>query len=163
MNELQTDNTIAPVEWPPHVVVATVVEQNGKFLLVHEEDDGRAVYNQPAGHWDLGESLLQAAVRETLEETGWEVKLDYLVGQYIHTAPHNGITYFRTAFAAQPLKQTTSELDSEIIEAVWLTYEEIKAKEAFMRSPMVIQVIDDYLAGKHYPLSLIKQINQHEC
>src|SRR5690606_27900096 len=114
-------------DWPPHLVVATVVEREGKFLLVYERDGDKLVYNQPAGHWDKGESIFAAAQRETLEETGWEVKLDFLIGQYSVYAPHSHITYYRTAFAASPLKKVSEQLDKDIVEAVWLSYEEIVA------------------------------------
>lgn len=144
--------------WPPHLVVATVVERNGKFLLVYEQDGDRRVYNQPAGHWDKGESIFAAALRETLEETGWEVKLEHLIGQYSVHAAHSNITYYRTAFAATPIKKVSEQLDKEIIEAVWLSYEEIVARKDLLRSPLVLRVIDDYLAGKKFPLDFISHV-----
>ena len=100
--------------WPPHMVAAVVVEQDGKFLLVHEHDGERRVYNQPAGHWDDGESLLEAAIREAREETGWEVSLSHIIGQYSYFSPYNQVTYFRTAFAAKPLRKVSDKLDKEI-------------------------------------------------
>jgi len=151
--------TQAPnTHWPPHLVAATIVEQDGKFLLVYENDNGRHVYNQPAGHWDEGESLPEAALRETLEETGWEVTLTHIVGQYLYHSPFNQFTYFRTAFAAKPLRKTSDKLDKEIIAAVWLSYDEILEKREEMRSPLVIRVIDDYLAGQKLPLSLVAHV-----
>ena len=145
------------------MVVAVVVERDGKYLLVHETDrdklgGSRRVYNQPAGHWDRGESIFDAARRETLEETGWEVELEALIGQYEYYSPFNGITYFRTAFAARPLRRVSEQLDKEIIEAVWLSYEEIQARQAQLRSPLVLRVIDDYRAGKRFPLQLIDHV-----
>lgn len=140
------------------MVVATVVEQNGKFLLVHENDGDRKVYNQPAGHWDEGERLQEGAIRETREETGWQVTLDYIIGQYQYYSPHNQVTYFRTAFAATPVQKISDQLDKEIIEAVWLTYEEILARKESLRSPLVIRVIDDYRAGKKFPLDLVSHV-----
>jgi len=144
--------------WPPHMVVASVVEKDNRFLLVFENDDGRHVYNQPAGHWDHGETIQEAAIRETLEETGWEIKLNYIIGQYQYQSPHNHITYFRTAFAATAIQQVSDKLDKEIIEAVWLSYDEIIERREQMRSPLVIRVIDDYLAGKKLPLSMISHV-----
>lgn len=144
--------------WPPHLVVATVVEQDGKFLLVYERDGDRLVYNQPAGHWDKGESIFDAALRETREESGWEVKLDYLIGQYSVHAAHNDITYYRTAFAATPIKKVSEQLDKEIVEVVWLSYAEIVARKAQLRSPLVLRVIEDYRAGKKFPLDFISHV-----
>jgi 8-oxo-dGTP pyrophosphatase MutT (NUDIX family) len=79
------------MDWAPHVTVATVIERDGKFLLVHEYDNflGKMVYNQPAGHWDEGETLQQAAIRETLEETAWQVQLTHWLGLYTYLAPSN--------------------------------------------------------------------------
>jgi len=144
--------------WPPHMVAATVVEKDGKFLLVYENDGDRKVYNQPAGHWDKGETIQQAALRETREETGWEVKLDYIVGQYQYYSPFNQVTYFRTAFAATAIQKVSDQLDKEIIEAVWLNYDEILDKREQMRSPLVIRVIEDYRAGKKFPLNLVSTV-----
>lgn len=144
--------------WPPHLVVATVIEKDGKFLLVHELDEGRKVYNQPAGHWDEGETIQEAAMRETLEETGWQVNLRHIIGHYLYYSPHNRVTYYRTAFAADAVSRVSETLDKGIIEAVWLDYDEIIAKRHEMRSPLVIKVIDDYLAGKHLPLDLVQHV-----
>lgn len=142
--------------WPPHVTVATIVERDGRFLLVHEEVEGQQVYNQPAGHLEPGESLLEAAVRETFEETGWRVKPVAVLGINLYQAPSNGVTYLRTSFIAAPLNfDKKAQLDIGIIEAVWLTYEEILAKRAQLRSPMTLQVIDDYRAGKRFPLEIL--------
>jgi len=153
MNDPATDTS-----WPPHLVVATVVEQDGKFLLVYEQDGNRQVYNQPAGHWDKGESIFEAARRETREETGWEVKLEYLIGQYSVHAAHSNITYYRTAFAATPIQKVSEKLDKEIIEAVWLSYDDILARKDQLRSPLVLRVIDDYRAGKKIPLDFISHV-----
>ena len=150
--------TRATDAWPPHMVVATVVEKDDRFLLVHEKDGDRQVYNQPAGHWDEGETIQAAAIREAREETGWEVRLDYIIGQYAYYSPHNQVTYFRTAFAASPIQKVSDKLDKEIMEAVWLTYDEIIRKREHMRSPLVIRVIDDYRAGKKFPLDLIAHV-----
>jgi ADP-ribose pyrophosphatase YjhB (NUDIX family) len=144
------------MSWAPHVTVATIVERENRFLLVYEEADGKKVYNQPAGHLDPNESLETAAVRETLEETGWSVRLTELLGINLYVAPSNGITYFRTTFIAEAISQDTSrKLDTGIIEAVWLTYDEIVTRKDQLRSPMTLQVIDDYRAGKRFPLNVI--------
>ena len=142
--------------WAPHVTVATLVEKEGKFLLVEEQPDGytHSVYNQPAGHLDNGESLINAAKRETLEETGWIVDITGFIGQYRFIAP-NGFTYLRHGFIAKAIsKVENAKLDTPIIQTHWLTYQEIEAKKTTLRSAMVMDLIDDYLAGQRYSLEL---------
>lgn len=147
------------MQWHPHVTVATVIEQDGRFLLVHEFDTFRQqmVYNQPAGHWDEGETLLAAAVRETREETAWEVSLTHWLGLYTYLAPSNGYTYLRVAFVGQAVSFLDTPLDEGIQAAVWLDYPTLLAKEAAgeLRSPLVLKVIEDYLAGRRLPLSAL--------
>lgn len=144
------------MNWAPHVTVATIVERAGRFLLVYEEADGKQVYNQPAGHLDPHETLQEAAIRETLEETAWHVRLTGVVGVNLYEAPTNGITYVRTTFIAEAVSQDTERsLDAGIIEAVWLTYEEILERRAQLRSPMTLQIIDEYRAGRRFPLAVI--------
>lgn len=144
------------MRFTPHVTVATVVEDDGRFLLVEELADGRAVLNQPAGHLEADESLIQAALRETLEETGWEVELTAVTGIYLYAAPSNGVTYQRVCFAARPVRQTDSPLDEGIIGPRWLTREELVAQPERWRSRLVLRCIDDYLAGERFPLALIR-------
>ena len=142
--------------WAPHVTVATIVERDNRFLMVYEEADGKQVYNQPAGHLDPNETLKAAAIRETLEETGWTVELTGVVGVNLYTAPSNGITYFRTTFIAKPLSHAPDyKLDTGIIEAVWLSYEELVARKDQLRSPMTLQIVEEYLAGRRFPLSVV--------
>jgi ADP-ribose pyrophosphatase YjhB (NUDIX family) len=140
----------------PHITVATIVERAGKFLMVKENSGGRLVYNQPAGHVEVKESLLDAAIRETLEETAWRVNLENLLGIYQYTSPENGITYIRHCFIAKAIEpRTERDLDEGIAEAVWVSLEELEQREFEMRSPLVLEVIRDYLKGVSYPLSLI--------
>ena len=142
----------------PHVTVATVVEDQGRFLLVEEQAEGRVVFNQPAGHLEANESLLQAALRETLEETGWEVELTGVTGIYLYTSPHNGVTYQRVCFAARPLRHRPDlPLDDGIIGPRWLSREEIIAAEVRWRSPLLLRCIDDYLTGNHGALELVRE------
>ena len=142
--------------WAPHVTVATIVERDNRFLMVYEDADGKLVYNQPAGHLDPDETLQQAAIRETLEETGWNVRLTGVVGVNLYTAPSNGITYCRSTFIAEALTQDKSRaLDTGIIEAVWLTYEELLERKDQLRSPMTLQIIEEYRAGRRFPLEVI--------
>ena len=142
--------------WAPHVTVATIIERDNRFLMVYEDADGKLVYNQPAGHLDPDETLQQAAIRETLEETGWNVRLTGVVGVNLYTAPSNGITYCRSTFIAEALTQDKSRaLDTGIIEAVWLTYEELLERKDQLRSPMTLQIIEEYRAGRRFPLEVI--------
>jgi 8-oxo-dGTP pyrophosphatase MutT (NUDIX family) len=142
--------------WAPHVTVATIVERDDRFLMVYEEADGKKVYNQPAGHLDPNETIKEAAIRETIEETGWTVELTGVVGVNLYTAPSNGITYFRTTFIAKPVSHDpTRPLDTGIIEAVWLTYEELVARKDQLRSPMTLQIIEEYRAGRRFPLEVV--------
>lgn len=146
-------------EWYPHLTVATIIESDGKFLMVKEISDGKTVFNQPAGHLDEDETLIDAAIRETLEETGWHVSIDALVGFYLHTSPHNKTTYFRALFAATAVwHDKERDLDDGILEAPWLTLEEIKEHTKMLRSPMVLQCIEDYQSGKRLPLDCISHL-----
>ena len=140
----------------PHITVASIIEREGKFLMVKENSAGRLVYNQPAGHVELNESLLDAAIRETLEETAWQVNLEQLLGIYQYTSPDNGVTYIRHCFIAKAIgPRTERDLDEGIFEAVWVSLEELEQRESQMRSPLVLEVIRDYLKGVSHPLSLI--------
>lgn len=144
--------------WYPHVTVATVVTRDQHYLLVEErcKNTGKLVFNQPAGHLEPGETLQQAALRETLEETAWEVELEAVIGLAIYTAPGNGVTYHRTTFAASALREHTGRaLDDGINGIEWMTFEEMQANSARMRSPLVIRAVEQYRAGHHYPLALI--------
>lgn len=144
--------------WTPHVTVATVVVRDGRLLLVEEVIDGRQVLNQPAGHLEPDESLAAAAVRETLEETGWTVHLSAFIGTYQWTAP-DGTPFLRFAYAAEALSHDPGRpLDTGILRALWLTPAELKADPARLRSPLVWQVVADYLAGQRHPLSLVKEV-----
>ena len=141
--------------WAPHVTVATIVSDGTRVLLVEESIAGRRVLNQPAGHLEPGESLIQAAHRETLEETGWEVELTGLVGIYQWQAP-DGTHFLRTTFAARPLQHHPERpLDRGIERALWLSPEQLKASTT-LRSPLVWRCVADWLDGRHYPLSVLE-------
>ena len=145
-------------QWIPHVTVATVIEREGLYLMVQERDKttGAMVFNQPAGHLEEGESLAAAALRETLEETAWQVNLSGILGIALVTSPANGITYHRTTFVASPLKQLeNATLDPDIHSTHWLSYEEILANSATLRSPLVLACIEQHRSGICYPLELI--------
>jgi len=145
-------------QWSPRVTVACVVEKDGRYLMVEEADksSGALVFNQPAGHLEQGESLVQAALRETLEETGWHVELTGLLAIALHDAPKLGITYYRTTFVARPLRlDTGARLDPDIHAVHWLDYEAILERSARMRSPLALAMIERHRRGICYPLDLI--------
>ena len=145
--------------WRPHVTVATVVPLDGRFLLVEEDVRGRTVLNQPAGHLDPDESLHAAAVRETLEETGWDVELDALLGVQQWVSAHSGRHFVRFTFAARPLRHHAGRpLDDGILRALWLTRDEVAAAAARLRSPMVLTSIDEWLGGRRLPLDAIRWV-----
>lgn len=145
------------MNWQAHVTVATIIEDQGRYLFVEELKGGKAVLNQPAGHLDPNESLQRAAVRETLEETGWDVELTSVIGIYLYTAPSNGVTYQRICFAAKPLRHNPQyPLDEGIIGPVWLTRDELVAQQERWRSELVLRCVDDYLNGEHFSLDLLR-------
>jgi 8-oxo-dGTP pyrophosphatase MutT (NUDIX family) len=145
--------------WKPSVTVAAIIERDGRFLLVEEETSDGIRFNQPAGHLDPNESLIDAVARETLEEAAHEFTPTALVGIYMsrYTSSRTGldVTYLRFAFAGELGAAHDRPLDHGILRAVWMTYEELLACKEKHRSPLVLQCIDDYLAGKRTPLSMI--------
>lgn len=147
------------MSWSPHVVVACVVERDGRFLIVEEQVNGRVLLNQPAGHWEQHETLIAAAQRETLEETRWDVEPQALLGLYHFDPPDLDYGFLRVAFTARALRERPElALDSGILRALWLTRDEILASRERHRSPMVVRCIDDYLSGRRYPLDLIAHL-----
>lgn len=142
--------------WKPNVTVAAVIEQDGKFLMVEEETTEGIRFNQPAGHWEADETLVQGAVRETLEETAYHFSPECLLGIYCWSHPGKDITYLRFAFAGKAHgHEPQRPLDSGILRAVWLSQEEIRATVERHRSPLVLKCVEDYLAGTRYPLELV--------
>jgi len=142
--------------WKPSVTVAAVMEREGRFLLVEEEDGGDLVYNQPAGHWEHGETLVEACEREVMEETAHRFEPAHLVGIYRWSPPGGQVTYLRFAFCGETLGvELERPPDEGILRAVWLAPEEIQALAPRHRSPLVWRCIEDYLAGRRYPLELI--------
>lgn len=143
----------------PRVTVATVVERDGAFLFVEEQARGELVLNQPAGHLDPGETLLQAAIRETREETGWSVQPTHVIGIYQWRSSH-GLDFVRIGFAAEAIAHDPDQaLDAGIERALWLTSEQMRAERARLRSPLVETLIDDWLAGIRYPLSMLHALS----
>jgi 8-oxo-dGTP pyrophosphatase MutT (NUDIX family) len=142
----------------PVVTVASIVEREGRFLLVEEETRSGLKINQPAGHLEPRETLTAAAAREALEETGWRVRPTALIGIYRWEAPDTGATFVRFSFAAEAHEHDASRaLDIGIARALWMSYEEIVARRADHRSPLVLRCIDDYRAGMRWPLDLLRE------
>ena len=146
-------------DWVPHITVATIVEQDGKFLCVeeHSKTSQGIVINQPAGHVERGESIIAAAIRETLEETGYLVEPEHLIGVQRWHKPNTDDTYFRIVLSAKVTQHdNTRELDAGIVQALWLSRDELTRRTMQLRSPLVAQTVDDYLAGAKHSLSILK-------
>ncbi|HEY4541667.1 MAG TPA: NUDIX hydrolase [Noviherbaspirillum sp.] len=145
--------------WKPSVTVASVIEQQGRFLLVEEETSDGIRLNQPAGHLDPNESLPEAAARETLEEAACEFFPDALIGiymsRYLSSRTGTEVTYLRFAFSGRLGRQLDQPLDEGILRTIWMTREEMAACTERHRSPLVLRCVDDYLAGQRMPLSLL--------
>lgn len=142
--------------WKPNVTVAAVLEREGRFLLVEEVCDDGLRYNQPAGHLECRESLIDAVVRETLEETAYHFAPNYLLGVYNWRHEAKDVTYLRFAFGGEIVGHDAARrLDDGIVAARWLTLDEIRASVARHRSPLILRCVEDYLAGKRYPLDIL--------
>ncbi len=142
----------------PDLTVAAIVERNGQFLLVEERISQRLVFNQPSGHVERGEQLVTAVIREALEETAWNFLPEYLVGAYFWDQPEKQRSYMRFTFAG---KVTTHDphrrLDRGIERALWMSHEQIRAHSLRLRTPMVLRCVEDYIAGRRYPLHFVRE------
>ncbi len=145
--------------WKPSVTVAAIIERDGLFLLVEEETSDGICLNQPAGHLEPSESLEQAVVRETLEETAHDFLPTALIGmymsRYLSSRAGQEITYLRFAFAGDLGAVHDRALDHGILRTVWMTHADLAACPDRHRSPLVLQCVQDYLNGKRTPLSLL--------
>ncbi len=142
--------------WKPSVTVAAVIEDKGRFLLVEELSEGRHVLNQPAGHLDPGESLVAACSREVLEETAHRLVPTGLVGIYRWHYAAKDVTFLRFCFRGRSMGADSSlKLDKEIVALHWLTAAQITDRKAEHRSPLVQKCVEDFLAGRHYPLDVL--------
>lgn len=145
--------------WKPNATVAAIVERNGQFLLVEETTSRGNRFNQPAGHLEDGETITQAVIRETREETAYDFVPESLLGVYHWRHEHNETTYLRFAFIGHVTNHyPEQDLDEGIVRAVWMDIDEIREKQALMRSDQVLTCFEDYLAGKHYPLETITHL-----
>lgn len=148
--------------WKPAVVVAAIIEKEGRFLMVEENTPTGIRYNQPAGHLDPGETLLEAVTRETLEETAHDFTPTELLGTYMlrydTPAGEHVRTFIRFAFVGELGAKQDRPLDKDIIRTLWMTRDELVACRNQHRSPLILQCVDDYLAGKRTPLSLLTSL-----
>ena len=144
--------------WKPRVTVASVVMQNNKFLMVEEMNQGQVVINQPAGHLEHGESLLEAVYRETLEETGWKIKPLALLGIMHWQRDDPERVYVRFSFLAEAIEMVDNAVIDPDIRAVhWLTWDDIASEQRFkLRSPLVMETLKAYRAGVRYPLECLQ-------
>ncbi|MGF6511580.1 NUDIX hydrolase [Paraburkholderia sp. 32] len=148
-----------PETWRPHVTVAAIVERDGRFLLVEEHTAAGLRLNQPAGHLEAGETLLEAVIRETFEETAHPFAPEALVGMYMthfERPDRAGTTYLRFTYCgAGGEPDPASSLDPDIVRTLWMSADELRACPERHRTPLVMQCIDDYLAGRRFPLDFV--------
>lgn len=150
--------------WKPNVTVAAVIERDGKFLLVEEHTSDGLRLNNPAGHLDPGEGIAEACAREALEETAWYFRPTQLVGIYLSRTPRSAdaidkrspVTYLRFTFCGELGDFVSSQrLDHGIVRTLWMSADEIRESVARHRSPVLLQCVEDYLAGSRYPMDLL--------
>jgi NADH pyrophosphatase NudC (nudix superfamily) len=149
--------------WKPHVTVAAIIEQNNQFLLVEEETSNGLAFNQPAGHLEAGEDIISAVKREVCEETAWQFEPKYIIAIQLWRKNPDLPSFLRVCFSGQAHSHNMEQaLDDGIIATHWLSRDEIAAKEAQLRSPLVLISVDAYLAKEQYPLSLLKTYLDYE-
>jgi 8-oxo-dGTP pyrophosphatase MutT (NUDIX family) len=148
------------VLWNPEVTVAAIVERDGRFLMVEERSAGRLVLNQPAGHLEDRETLIDAVIRETREETAWRLTPAALIGTYLWRNPENERTFLRFAFCGSvDDHQPGQPLDTGILRAVWMSHDQLLAQPGRLRSPLVLRCLDDYLRGMRQPLDSVAALS----
>jgi len=144
----------------PDITVAAVTETDGRFLVVEERINRRLVFNQPAGHVEDGETLLEAVVREVREETAWGFEPRELLGVYIWQNPASGRSYLRFAFTGKVMDHDAQQpLDRGIVSTHWLSRDDLRKREPRLRSPLVLRCIEDYLGGTRRPLDTVAKLD----
>ena len=140
----------------PRVTVSAVCRRDDSFLMVRERVGGKTVLNLPGGHLDPGETLVQAAQREALEESGWKVDIDALVGIYQWHAQHRNRRYVRFVFSARAL-QRIHETPPEpgILDVHWLPMAALQEEPDQLRSPVILDILNDFEQGQRFPLTLL--------
>lgn len=147
------------MQWKPNTTVAAIIEQDGKFLMVEEETAEGFRINQPAGHLEQDETLIQAVIREANEETAYDFIPQSLLGVYHWQRPDKDITYLRFAYIGKiGAHRPAQKLDDGILRAVWMSVDELRVSQANHRSPQVLKCVEDYLAGQSYPLEVVKHL-----
>lgn len=155
---MNSENPTTAARWFPHVTVASIARQGNQYLLVEETHNGKTVINQPAGHVEKGESLEQAVIRETLEETGWHFKPRFSSGIY-HFVAANGETYFRFVFVGDLIREEPDYVLDPAIDGIkWMTLDQISNAEPNLRNKVVLQCIKDFEAGNRIPDSVVQQL-----
>ena len=142
----------------PRIAVSAVIEREGRYLMVEEDDLDRRVFNQPSGHLEHGESIIEGICREVLEETAWEFEPDAIIGVYRLNLPERETTFVRICFSGRVIVHHPEQpLDDGILAATWLTREELEAEGAArMRSRLVLASILDFESGRRFPLELLR-------
>lgn len=146
----------------PNITMACVVHCKGKFLFVEEFEYGKMTLNQPAGHLEQNETILQGAQRELFEETGIQAEMQHLLKIYQWHAPRSKVDYLRFVFSVE--LDDWAEIkpsDPDIAGGCWLSLEEfhhyIQQEGQAARNPLVLQAVEDYLSGKTYPIGILEQ------
>ncbi len=148
----------------PDLTVAAVIEERGRFLLVEEWVAGELVVNQPAGHVEDGETLVDAVMREVVEETAWCFRPAAILGVYLWTHPETGRSFLRTVFCGRCHSHNPAlPLDDGIERALWLNRQQLAARTGSLRSPLVLRCIDDYLQGIPHPLDLVTHLDPRQA
>lgn len=142
----------------PELTVAAVAERHGRFLMIEEMVQDHAVFNQPAGHVEPGETLAEAVIRETLEEAGWTFVPEFITGIYLWTDGAAQRNFLRVVFSGQLASHEPEQaLDAGILRTLWLSRDDLAARPGKLRNPMVLRSIDDYLQGQRLPADLDAQ------
>ena len=147
------------MSWVPHITVASIIEKNNKYLFVEEYINHKKVLNQPAGHLEEHETLEEGCIRETLEETAYDVEVDYLVGIYQERKKNSLDMWLRFCFKCNILEEHVDRnLDKNILRKLWLPKKELTSSNFLYRSDMVLKCIEDYEKGVKYPKEILKNL-----